>query len=124
MKSITARSCQLGWVSYRSKFIELAAFIGQDDLFAYYTFFGTTLKTKALDENWKLSTNWFGEITYVAPQPSTSGLFIYTSGICLFLHHNFSWGSIGFPLCIGLAYSQGTFSMNTRAILNLSLNLQ
>ena len=110
-------------LSHQSKFIELATFISDDDLFGFYTFFGTTLSTKDLDSNWKLHTNWFGEISYVPEQPSGVEAFTYTTGLCFFLNYSFDWGSIGFPLCVGAAYSHNTISLNTRTILNLSILL-
>ena len=70
-----------------------------------------------------LHTNWFGEVTFVTEQNQYPDFFIYTSGVCLFLNQHFEWGSIGIPLCLGLAYSDETISLNTRTILNLSLNL-
>ena len=86
---------------------------------------GLSHKSKFIElgKNWNLDTNWFGEITYVLQQSLESNSFIYTSGLCFFLYYSFDWGSIGLPLCIGVAYSQHTISLNTRTILNLSLNL-
>lgn len=110
-------------ISHQSKFIELATFISDDDVFGFYTFFGTTLKTKDLGDRWKLHTNWFGEISYVPEQQSGADAFTYTTGLCFFLNYSFDWGSIGFPLCVGTAYSQNTISLNTRTILNLSITL-
>lgn len=110
-------------LSLGSKFIELATFISDDDIHGFYTFFGTTLKTLELNTNINLNTNWFGEITYVPEQDQNPDSFTYTTGICFFLNHSFEWGSIGIPLCLGVAYNEGTISLNTRTILNLSLNL-
>lgn len=106
---------------YNTKFIELATFINDDDVYGFYTFFGKTLKSKNLGTNWDLNTNWFGEVTYVPRQSSVSDSFTYTSGLCFFLNYSFDWGSIGLPFCIGTAYSQQTISINTRTILNVSL---
>lgn len=50
--------------SHKSKFIELASFVNKDDNLGLFTFLGSTLHTKRLDENWELHTNWFGELTY------------------------------------------------------------
>lgn len=108
-------------LSHKSKFIELATFIADNDIYGFYTFFGTTLKTKELGGNWKLHTNWIGEITYVSKQSLDS--FTYTTGICYFLNYSFDWGSIGLPLCMGIAYNKKNISLNTRTILNISLNL-
>jgi len=110
-------------LSHKSKFIELATFIGDNDIYGFYTFFGTTLKTKELGGNWKLHTNWFGEVTYVPKQSLDSDSFTYTAGLCFFLNYSFDWGSIGLPLCVGVAYNQKNISLNTRTILNISLNL-
>ena len=110
-------------LSHKSKFIELATFIGDNDVYGFYTFFGTTLKTKELKGNWNLNTNWFGEVSYVPGQFLGTDSFTYTSGVCFFLNYSFEWGSIGLPLCIGAAYNDKTVSLNTRTIFNLSLNL-
>lgn len=110
-------------LSHRTSFIELATFIGDSDIYGFYTFFGKTLKTQELGQNWNLYTNWFGEFTYIPNQKNTSDIFISTSGLCFFLNYGFDWGSIGLPLCIGAAYSQETISLNTRAIINVSIQL-
>ena len=110
-------------LSHKSKFIELATYISDNDIYGFYTFFGTTLKTKELGGKWKLHTNWFGEITYVPKQSLDSDSFTYTTGICYFLNYGFHWVSIGLPLCVGIAYNQKNISLNTRTILNISLNL-
>ncbi|MEM7485105.1 MAG: hypothetical protein AAF348_07835 [Bacteroidota bacterium] len=110
-------------LSHKSKFIELATFISNNDIYGLYTFFGTTLKTKELNGNWKLLTNWFGEVTYVPKQALDSNTFTYTTGLCFFLNYSFDWGSIGIPLCVGAAYGQNTISLNTRTIFNISLLL-
>lgn len=110
-------------LSRKSRFIELATFIDNNNVYGFYTFFGTTLKTKELGGNWKLHTNWFGEVTYVPKQLLDSDSFTYTTGLCYFLNYSFDWGSIGLPLCVGVAYNQKKISLNTRTILNISLNL-
>ncbi|NAS13010.1 hypothetical protein [Poritiphilus flavus] len=109
--------------SLESKFIELATFISDSDTYGFYTFFGYTLKSKPLFDSVSLFTNWFGEVTYVPGQALESAYFMYTTGICYFLNHSFDWGSIGIPLCLGIAYSDQEISLNTRTILNLSINL-
>ena len=110
-------------LSHKSKFIEIATFINNDNVYGFYNFFGTTLKTKEIDKSLKLNTNWFGEITYVPEQSLNSDSFTYTTGICFFFNYNLNWGSIGLPLCIGSAYRDKTVSLNTRIILNLSLKI-
>jgi hypothetical protein len=110
-------------LSYKSTFIELATFINDNDIYGFYTFFGTTLKTKELGGNLKLHTNWFGEIAYVPKQSLSSDSFTYTTGLCFFLNYSLNWGSIGLPLCVGVGYNEKTISLNTRTILNISLNL-
>lgn len=109
--------------SHRSKFIELATFIDSQNQYGFYTFFGTTLQSKNLGNNWFLNTNWFGEITYMPNQSEVAKSTIYTSGFCFFLFYSFDWGSIGLPLCIGTAYANNNFSLNTRTIFNASINL-
>ena len=110
-------------LSHKSNFIELATFINDNNIYGFYTFFGTTLNTKELNKNLNFHTNWFGEVTYVPKQSLESGSFTYTTGLCFFLNYGFDWGSIGIPLCIGVAYNQNSINLNTRTILNLSLNL-
>lgn len=110
-------------VSRGANFMELATFINDDDIYGFYTFFGTTLTSQDLKSGLHLYTNWFGEVTFVTEQDQYPDFFIYTSGVCFFLNQHFEWGSIGIPLCLGLAYSNETISLNTRTILNLSLNL-
>ncbi|MBO0343495.1 hypothetical protein [Flagellimonas profundi] len=110
-------------LSYKSEFIELAAFVDATNQYGFYTFFGTTLKTNEIQRNLYLNVNWFGEVTYIPKQHQDSDSFVHTTGISLFLNHSFDWGSIGIPLCIGFGYSNKTISLNTRTILNISLNL-
>lgn len=112
-----------GGISHKSKFIELATFINDADVYGFYTFFGTTIKTRAISESIRLFTNWFGEVTYVPKLGADPAYFIYTTGLCYVLNRSFEWGSIGIPLCVGIAYSDNEFSLNTRTILNLSINL-
>ena len=111
-------------VSHRLKYLELATFISQNNSYGYYTFFGSTLKSKNLDENWKLNINWFGELTFVPQQSDLQNSFTETAGLCFFINHPYKWGNIGIPLCIGVAYNQGTFSLNNRTILNLSIPIK
>ena len=110
-------------IAHKAKFLEVGAFTGVGDQYGFYTFFGTILKSKNLGNNWYFNSNWFGEITLIPAQPEAQKGNIYTSGLCFFLYHGFDWGSIGFPLCFGLAYQNGEISLNTRTIFNVSLNL-
>jgi hypothetical protein len=109
--------------SHKSKFLEVASFVNKDDNLGVFTFFGSTLHTKPLDENWKLHTNWFGELTIFPEQKNNQSVWIYTAGLCFFLNRSYKWGAIGIPICVGGAYSEKTISLNTRAIFNLSFNL-
>lgn len=110
-------------ISHKLKFIELATFMSDEDIYGFYTFFGTTLTKKEIGGNWNLFTNWFGEITYTPTQDLNASSFIYTSGICFFLNQSFNWGSFGIPLCLGIAYNDKNISLNTRTIFNLSINI-
>jgi hypothetical protein len=110
-------------LSHKSKFIELATFINDDEIYGFYTFFGTTLKSKELKTDLNLHINWFGEVTFFPEQYQISDFFTYTTGICFFLNHSYEWGSIGIPLCVGVALNKKTISLNTRTIFNISLNL-
>lgn len=108
---------------HKSKYIEVASFVNKEDNLGLFAFFGSTLHSNILDENWKLHTNWFGELTYFPEQKNNQNVWINTAGLCFFLNRSSKWGSIGIPLCVGGAYSDKTISINTRAILNLSFNL-
>lgn len=110
-------------LSHQSKFIELATFINGDDIYGFYTFFGKVLKARELSNNLSWLTSWFGEVTFLPRQNDRIQTFTYTTGLCFSLNYGFEWGSIGIPLCIGIAYSEKATSLNTRTILNLSLNL-
>jgi hypothetical protein len=110
--------------SHKRKFIELATFVNKQDDYGLFTFFGSNIHKTSLDENWKLYTNWFGEFTLLPKQKESKSIWIGTSGICFFINHEYKWGAIGIPLCIGGVYSQQTFSLNSRAILNLSINIK
>lgn len=111
-------------LSHGTKFIELGLFINKGDNFGAFTFFGSTLKSSPLDENWTLYTNWFGELSYFPKQENNKPFWIQTGGLCFFINRNLKWGSIGFPLCIGGAYSESAWNLNARAILNLSITLK
>lgn len=110
-------------LSHKKKFMELATFMGDDDTYGFYTFFGTVLHKKDLGQKIGLNTNWFGEITYVPPQNMVSEQVIYTSGVCVFPNWSHPWGAIGIPICLGLGYAENEISLNTRFIVNLSINL-
>ena len=110
-------------ISHKTYFVEMATFLNDEELFGYYSFFGKTLKKRNLVENLNLFTNWFGEVSYAPEQSMNSAAFTYTSGICYFLNYSFDRGSIGIPLCFGLAYHDQSLSLNMRTILNLSINL-
>lgn len=110
-------------LGHKSKFIEFAGFENKEDNWGLFTFFGSNIHTKNLDEDWKLHTNWFGELTYFPQQKNNQNVWVNTGGVCFFLNRANNWGFIGIPLCVGGAYSQKSISLNTRAILNLSFNL-
>jgi len=52
-------------ISHQAKLIEFATFITTDDIHGFYSFFGSSLKTKPLAENWTVYTNWYGEFTFL-----------------------------------------------------------
>jgi hypothetical protein len=111
-------------LSHRSKYIEAASFITQGNTYGYYTFFGSTLKSKELDPHWKLNVNWFGEVAFVPQQSESKKAWTQTVGICFFINQQFKWGNIGIPLCVGIAHSQGHFSLNSRTIVNFSIPIK
>ena len=110
-------------LGHKSKFLEIGAFVNKDDNLGLFTFFGSILHTKSLDENWKLYTNWFGETTLFPSQKNNQSVWIKTVGLCFFINRSYKWFSIGLPLCIGAAYSENTLSINTRAVVNFSFSL-
>lgn len=110
-------------ITHKAKFFELGAFTGDGNLYGFYSFFGSTLKSKNLGNNWFINTNWFGEVTHIPRQGDTTNSNIYTCGICFVLYYASDWGSIGFPLCLGAAYQSGDISINSRTIFNASINL-
>ena len=97
-------------LSHKAKYIEAGSFISQNDIYGYFTFFGSTLKSKELDEQWNLDINWFGEVAIIPNQPESKNTCTQTAGLCFFINHPFKWGNIGIPLCIGLAHTNGSFS--------------
>lgn len=110
-------------LSHKGTFLELATLISDDDLYGYYTFFGTRLGQKALSQAVQAECSWFGELSYTPNQPGADQALTYTSGLCYVISHRFETGAIGLPLCLGGAYSQSQFSLNARAVINLSINL-
>jgi hypothetical protein len=106
------------------KFIDLGTFIDKTDTYGFYTFFGSTLYVTPLDEQWQLSTNWFGEVTFVPEQEQRRGTWIQTAGLCLVLARPFQWGVVSFPFCVGGAYSRQTLHVNTRLIFNCSIPIK
>jgi hypothetical protein len=110
--------------NYKTFGVDLGAFITDQDSHGYYTFFGSSLHQKTLGETWLLATNWFGEVTYLPPHDETSSVWVHTAGISLIPMKSFEWGSVGFPLLAGVAYSNNSFSINARIIANLSIKIR
>lgn len=111
-------------LSHGSKFIEVAGFVDRDAKMGLFTFFGSTMHTRPVGNKWKLHTNWFGELTFIPGSENTGSVWITSAGLCFVLNRTYTWGSIGIPLCLGGAYSERTFSLNARAIFNVSLDLR
>lgn len=109
----------------QAMFLEAATFINDRNISGYYTFFGTNLLRKKLDESWQFSVNWFGEVTYIpGPSPEQTSTWLKTTGLCFLVHQQRDWVIIGFPLCVGLASDGQSISWNNRVMINLSFPLK
>ncbi len=109
---------------YQSVFADVGAFVNKSDFYGYYSYFGSALRVKPLDDEWKLVTNWFGEVTYFPSQAETKHSWTYTTGLSPVLVRPLSWGTFAIALTMGAAFSNDTVSLNTRLILNCSIPLQ
>lgn len=111
-------------ITHQNKFLELGSVIFDGNSHGYYSFFGSVLKSTELGSVAGLNSNWFGEVTYLPTQKEgDQATWIYTGGLCLFPNVQLKQVNIGIPLCLGLAYQQKAFSLNSRFILNLSYRL-
>lgn len=113
-------SAGIGFI-HKSNFLELGSFIFEGDSYGYYSFFGRSLKSTELVSHVTLQTNWYGEVTRMpSQQEQKDASWIFTSGLCLFPNVQLKRVNIGIPLCLGLAYQEKDFYLNSRFILNLS----
>jgi hypothetical protein len=105
-------------------FLELASFINNSNVVGYYTFFGGTVYKSQLENNCAIATSWYGEVTHIpAASTESTPLWIETSGLCFTASQQVGSVNIGFPVCVGVAYSGQAFSLNSRIMLNISMEL-
>ncbi|WP_416864473.1 MAG: hypothetical protein ACMVP2_17930 [Imperialibacter sp.] len=105
-------------------FLELASFINSSNVVGYYTFFGGIVSKRQLDNATAITTSCFGEVTHIpAASAESVPLWIETSGVCFTASQQIGNINIGFPVCVGMAYSGQAFSLNTRIMLNVSMQL-
>ena len=108
-------------VHCRKGFADLGVFMDKNDLYGYYTYFGSSLYAKPLDDKWKLVTNWFGEITFLPAQSKTNQSWTYTTGLSPVLLCPMSWSTFAIALTMGAALDNHSVSLNTRLILNCAI---
>ena len=106
---------------YRGGFADLGVFMDKSDFYGYYTYFGSSVYVKTLDDNWKLVANWFGEITFLPDQSETKHSWTYTTGLSPVFVCPLSWSTLAIALTMGTAFNRSSISLNTRLILNLSI---
>jgi hypothetical protein len=102
-------------------FADIGVFMNKNDVHGYYTYFGSSIYTKALDSQWTFVNNWFGEVTLFPRQQETTQTWLYTAGVSPVLVHPLSWGTFAVALTAGVAFSDDHVSLNSRLILNCSI---
>lgn len=106
---------------YRAGFADVGVFMDKSDFHGYYTYFGSSVYAKPLDDKWKLVTHWFGEITFLPAQSETRQSLTYTAGISPVLVYPLSWSTFAIALTMGAAFYNDSVSLNARLILNWSI---
>lgn len=106
---------------YRSGFADWGVFMDKSDSYGYYTYFGSSVSAKPLDDKWKLVTNCFGEITFLPAQSETKQSWTYTTGLSPVLVRPLSWSTFAIALTMGAAFNNESVSLNTRLILNCAI---
>ena len=109
--------------SYRSVFTELGAYVSNESLYGVYSFSGTNLSSKQLDERWALDTNLFGTVMFSPAQEGNVHSWTYTGGMFFYVRHSTEWGTFGFPLVFGIAYTKPTVSFTTQVMFNFTVGL-
>jgi hypothetical protein len=110
-------------ISKDKYFAELATFVNKSDNYGFFSFFGRNIKKSDLEQDIFFYTNLFGEVTYFPKQNNNSPIWIKTAGICFFINKEYQWGALGIPICVGLAESNQTISLNSRLLFNVSIKL-
>ena len=114
-------STGVGWF-HKSLFLELGAIIFDGNSYAYYTYFGKTLKSKSLGNNLFLNTSWFGEVANI-PVPNENAIWGYTTGLAIYPNVQFEKVNVGVAINTGLMYKKEDFIWNNRMVLNLTYRL-
>lgn len=108
-------------VYHRAKFLELGTFMAQGNNYGFYSFFGTTIKSRDFDPSFRFNTSWFGEVTNMPPQAEQpDDLWILAGGLSFSPSIQLDRFTIGLPLGLGLAYREQSLSLNGRYLLNMS----
>ena len=108
---------------YQNAFADFGVFMDRSDLYGYYTYFGSSVHQRPLDEKWKLVTNWFGEVTLLPEQSEKKPIWTYTAGLSPVLVCPLSWSTFAIALTTGPAINAEGISLNARLILNCSIPL-
>ena len=111
-------------LSYNQVFSDFGAFITDENLRGYYSYFGSPIFTRQLDDHWILCFNWFGEIANVHAVETRERQWIYTSGVSPVILKPMAWTTFAVALTAGAAYTQETVSVNGRLIINMSFPLR
>ncbi len=106
---------------YQSVFVDFGSFINKNDVYGFYSFYGSVLRSSELDDQWQLINTWFGEQLYLPDQGEDPSSWTHTYGINTAFVRPGSWGTIAIPLTVGVAYSEETYSLNMRIVLNLTI---
>jgi hypothetical protein len=109
--------------SYGRSFTQLGTFVSNESMYGFYSFSGTNLASKPLDERWALDTNLFGTFTFLPAQEGNTHSWTYTGGMFFYLHYSTDWGGFGFPLVLGVAYTEPSVSIITQVMFNFTVGL-
>lgn len=110
--------------SYQQLFADFGIYIDHRKTQGYYSYFGSSISQKALDDRWTLLLNAFGEITLTPVQAEQARTWTYTAGLSPVAVHRLSWGTLAIAITCGPAYSHKAVSVNSRLIINCSLPLR
>ncbi|WP_276371847.1 hypothetical protein [Chryseolinea sp. H1M3-3] len=104
-------------------FADVGAYIDEGDSYGYYTYLGSPVYSKAIDQQWTFVTNWFSEILFFPQQAELPDSWTYTFGISPVLVRPISFSTFAIALTVGAGFNEHTTSVNTRLIINYSIPL-